>query len=217
VTKTVIVPPMLEQLTRRRLLGSGARGGAAVLLGGSAAGVLAAAAHAAPPAAAIGAVGAGDLAYVRMLIGAELLLVDFYTDAVASKHLHGRSLADTRLALINEGEHYSYLAAVVGSTGAVALTAADVNFTYPGGAFFTAASVTKLAATLEQLALGAYLGAAGNITNQVVAAAVSQMTANEAQHLAALSLRVGQPAYHDAFPAPLTIEEASDALAAYTS
>jgi len=208
---------MLEPLTRRRLFGSGARGGAAVLLGGSAAGVLAATAHATPPAAALGAVGAADLAYVRMLIGAELLLVDFYTEAVASKRLRGRSLADARLALINEGEHYNYLAAVVGSTGAAALTAADVNFTYPNGAFFTAASVTKLAGTLEQLALGAYLGAAGNIANPVVAAAVTQITANEAQHLAAFSLRAGQPAYHDAFPDPLTIEEASDALAAYTS
>jgi hypothetical protein len=77
--------------------------------------------------------------------------------------------------------------------------------------------VTKLASTLEQLALGAYLGAAGNIANAVVASAVAQITANEAQHLAALSLRAGQPAYHDAFPVPLTIVEASDALSAYTS
>ncbi len=205
------------QLTRRHLFGTGARGGAALLLGGTTAAVLAANADATPPAAAIGAVAASDLAYVRLLIGAELLMVDFYTEAVVSKHLHGRSLADARLALINEGEHYSYLAAVVGSTGGVALTAADVNFTYPDGSFFTAASVTKLAGTLEQLALGAYLGAAGNVANPVVAAALAQITANEAQHLAAFSLSAGQAAYHDAFPDPLTIEEASDALAAYTS
>jgi len=208
---------MLEQLTRRHLFGAGARGGAALLLGASTVGVLAANADANPPVAAIGAVASGDLAYVRLLIGTELLMVDFYTEAVASRHLHGRSLADARLALINEGEHYSYLAAVVGSTGAVALTAADVNFTYPVGSFFTAASVTKLASTLERLALGAYLGAAGNIGNEVVAAAVAQITANEAQHLAAFSLRAGQSAYHDAFPDPLTIEEASNALGAYTS
>jgi hypothetical protein len=91
---------MFDQLTRRHLFGTGARSGAALLLGGSAAGVLAANADASPPAAAIGAIAASDLAYVRLLIGAELLMVDFYTEAVASKHLHGRSLADARLALI---------------------------------------------------------------------------------------------------------------------
>lgn len=208
---------MLDQLTRRHLFGSGARGAGALVLGGSAAGLLAANAEANPPAASIGAVAASDLAYVRLFVGVELLMVDFYTDAVASKHLRGATLADARLALVNEGEHYKYLAAVVGSTGVAALTAADVNFTYPSGAFFTATSVTKLANTLELLALGAYLGAAGNIANLVVAAAVAQITANEAQHLAAFSLHDGQPAYHAAFPDPLTIEEASDALAAYTS
>ena len=208
---------MLDQLTRRHLFGSGVRGGAALVLGGTAAGVLAASADAYPPAASIGAIAASDLAFVRLLVGVELLMVDFYTEAVASRHLRGGALADARLALVNESEHYKYLAAVVGSTGGLALTAADVNFSYPSGAFFTAASVTGLANTLEQLTLGAYLGAGGNIANQVVAAAVAQITANEAQHLAALALRVGQPAYQDAFPDPLTIEEASDALAAYTS
>jgi len=208
---------MIDQLTRRHLFGTGARGGAALVLGGAAAGVLAANADANPPAASIGAVAASDLANVRLLVGVELLMVDFYTEAVASKHLSGGALADARLALVNEGEHYKYLAAVVGSTNVAALTAADVNFTYPSGAFFTAASVTQLAITLEELALGAYLGVAGKIANPVVAGAVGQITVNEAQHLAALLVRTGLPAYHQAFPDPLTIEEASDALAAYTS
>ena len=152
-----------------------------------------------------------------MLVGVELLMVDFYTDAVASQHLRGAALADAELALVNEGEHYNYVAAIAAATGVAALTAADINFTYPSGAFFTAKSVTKLAITLEQLALGAYLGAAGSIANPVVAAAVAQITANEAQHLAAFSLHAEQAAYHDAFPEPMTIEEASDALDAYTS
>ena len=208
---------MNSRLTRAQLLGGGVKGGAALLLGGTATGLLAAGAQANPPAGGWGAIPSGDLAYVRLLISTELLAVDFYTNAVGSKHLRGDALADAKLAFINETEHYAYLAAAVAAVGGVALTAADIDFTYPSGGFYTAASVTKLAATLEQLTLGAYLGAAGNVVNPVLQAAIAQITANEAQHLAALLVRTGLPAYHQAFPDPLTIEEASDALAAYTS
>lgn len=217
VTKSLYSAAMADRLTRSRFLGASARGGAALVVGGTAAGVLAQAAQASPPAAAIGSVSASDLAYVRLLVGLELLMVDFYTEAIASKHLQGAVRADAKLALVNEGEHYPYLAAVVASGGGVALTAADINFTYPTGAFFTAASVTKLAITLEQIAVGTYLGVAGNIANPTVAAAIAQITANEAQHLAAFSLRSGHAAYRQAFPDPLPIEEASNALATYTS
>ena len=208
---------MTGRLTRAQLLGGGARGGAALLLAGSASALLASSAQANPPAASLGAIPAGDLSYVRLLIAVELLTVDFYTHAIASRHLRLEPLADARTALINEGEHYGYLSAAITSGGGVALTAADVNFTYPANGFYTAASVIRLASTLEQLALGAYLGAAGNIADPVLQAALAQMTANEAQHLAAFAQRSRQPAFIQAFPDPLTIEEASNALDAYAS
>jgi|SRR5665213_1976597 len=212
-----MLPRVVSRLTRAQLVGGGVKGGTALLLGGAASGILAAGAQANPPAASIGAIPASDLAYVRLLISVELLAVDFYQHAVASKHLQGQALSDAKLAFINENEHYAYLAAAIASAGAAALTAADINFSYPAGGFFTAASVTKLATTLEQLALGSYLGAAGNLSNPVLAAAVAQITANEAQHLAAFSLHLRQPAFRQAFPDPMTIEEASNALGAYTS
>jgi hypothetical protein len=208
---------MTASLTRTELLSRGMRGGAALLAGGSAFGALAAAAQATPPSASLGALGAADLAYTRLLIGVELLLIDFYTSAIAAKHLGPPALADARLALTNETEHYDFLAYVLTFAGQAPLTAANVDFTYPSGAYYTAASVTGLALTLETLALGAYLGAAGNVTNPVLAAGVAQITANEAQHLCAFSRRGRQPPFHDAFPPPLTIAEASDALDSYTS
>jgi hypothetical protein len=211
------VPQVPDGLTRSQLLGAGARGGAALLLAGTGAGALATAADARPPSAPFGVLSTADLAYVRLLIGVELLLVDFYTEAIASRHLHRRALADARLTLINETEHYNYLAAAITAGGGTPLTAADVDFTYPSGAFYTARSVGGLAVSLELMALEAYLGTAGNVAAPTLQAAIAQITANEAQHLAAVSLLNGQPAFHEAFPDAMTMEEASNALDAYTS
>jgi len=205
--------PRAITLTRNQFFGAGF----ALVAGATALGLEPATALAQPPAGAPGAIPAGDLAYVRLLIGVELLAADFYTEAIASKHLRGRGNEDAVTALVNENEHYDYLGFLVKSGGGVPLTAADVNFSYPTGAFYTAKSVLALATTLEQLSLGAYLGAAGNVANPVVQSVIAQITATEAQHLSAFSLRSGGTAFHGAFPPAMTIEEASDALGAYTS
>jgi hypothetical protein len=160
---------------------------------------------------------AADLAYVRLLIGWELLTIDFYAHALGSNHL-GRAIADVaRLALANEQAHYAYLAGVVTTSGSVPLTAADVNFTYPTGAFYTARSVTRLAIKLEGFALGTYLGAGGNLATAALASAVAQIAANEAQHLTVISVHHGASAFQDAFPATMTMEASSNALDSFTS
>jgi hypothetical protein len=207
----------MDTLTRSQLLSSGLRGGAALLATGSVLGALADTAGAAPPTGALGVLPAGDLAYTRLLIAVELLAIDFYTHAIGSGHLRVATLSDANVALINETEHYTYLAGAITGAGGTPLTAADISFTYPARSFFTAGSVTGLAVLLELLSLGAYLGAAGNLTSPVLQSAVAQITANEAQHLSAFSSHSGNPPFHDAFPDALTIAEASDALDAYTS
>jgi hypothetical protein len=193
------------------------RGGAALVLGGVGFGVLASAADATPPNDALGALPAADLAYVRLLIGWELLTIDFYTHAVGSGHLNRATADVARLALANEQAHYTYLAGVLAGAGDVALTSADVSFSYPTGAFYTARSVMHLATTLENYALGACLGAGGNVVTPALASAIAQITANEAQHLSVLSLRDGVAAFQDAFPATMTMEDSSNALDTYTS
>ena len=147
---------MTPGLTRSQLLSGGARGGATLLVGGSALG----SAQGAPPSGAPGPLSAADLANARLLIGVELLMIDFYTNAVAAKHLDRDAQADAGLALINEREHYDYLAFVLTSAGLEPLSAADVDFSYPAGSYYSAASVIGLAVTLETLALGTYLGVA---------------------------------------------------------
>ena len=154
---------MTERLTRSDLLSGGVRTGAALLLAAGGLGAFADTAGATPPDDALGALPAGDLAYVRLLVASELLAIDFYTHALASRHLDRESADVMRLALANEQAHYTYLAGVMAGSGQVALTAADIDFSYPSGAFFTARSVTQLALTLERLALGTYLGAGGGV------------------------------------------------------
>jgi hypothetical protein len=179
--------------------------------------VFAATADATPPNDALGALPTGDLAYARLLIGWELLTIDFYTHAVGSGHM-SRATADVaRLALANEQAHYTYLAGVLAGAGDVALTAADVNFSYPAGAFYTARSVMRLAVKLEGYALGTCLGAAGIVVTPALASAIAQITANEAQHLSVLSARDGAPAFQDAFPGTMTMEDSSNALDDYTA
>jgi hypothetical protein len=205
------------RLTRAHLLSSGVRTGTALLLTGSAFGAMAAAADATPPSDALGVLPAGDLAYARLLSAWELLMIDFYTHALGSGHLDRAAGDVVRLALANEQGHYDYLAGVFTAAGAVPLTSADIDFTYPTGAFYTARSVLRLAVTLEGSVLGTYLGAAGNVATPALASAITQMTVNEAQHLSVLSLRVGTAAFQDAFPATMTMEDSSNALDSFTS
>jgi hypothetical protein len=193
------------------------RSGAALLLGSVGLGAFAATADAQPPNDALGTLPAGDLAYVRLLVGWELLTIDFYTHALGSGHLDRVTGDAARLVLANENAHYTYLAGVLAGAGDVALTAADVNFSYPAGAFYTARSVKRLAVTLEGFALGTALGAGGNVVTPALQSAIAQMAANEAQHLSVLSLRAGRSAFHDAFPATMTMEDSSNALDQYTS
>ena len=70
---------MSASITRGQLLSRSAKGGATLLVAGSALGKFAGVAAAAP-------LPTDDLAYVRLLVGVELLESDFYTQAVAASN-----------------------------------------------------------------------------------------------------------------------------------
>ena len=115
-----------------------------------------------------------DLAYVRLLVGTELLGIDFYTRAVDAKKLSSKGQKYLKAALANEKEHYQSVAAILSGASLVPLTAADVDFSYPKAAFDSAASITKLAAQLETAFLGAYLGAAGGMQATSLVSGIAQ-------------------------------------------
>lgn len=201
---------MTSRFSRAGLLRQGVAGGGALLLSGSAASAFASSAAAAT-------VPDGDLAYLRLLIGAELLAADFQAQALASGKPATASATLLKQMLADEKAHYKGLANLLGLAGQIPATSDDINFAYPKGSFDSDASIMKLAATLEDLTLGAYLGAVENVQTPQLRLPIGQIAANEAQHVSALAVAGGKPPVGRAFAPVLQIAAVSAALDVYES
>jgi hypothetical protein len=197
-------------LSRAQLFSRGVKGGAVLLVAGSATGFFAGS-------AAADTIPDGDLAYARLLVGAELLASDFYAKASASKQFGGDALKYLKRAMFNEQEHYRSMAAVLTGAGQTAATAADFDFSYPKGSFVSKVSIAKLGVTLETTFLGAYLGAVDGLLTNGFKQPVARIAASEAEHLSVFMQFSGGNPVGISFPDALTIDEASNALDAYTS
>jgi hypothetical protein len=192
---------VVRVLTRRRLLQTGLVGG--VLL-------------AAPPLAQA-ATPDSDLAYLRLLIGVELLTGDAYDRALASGKLDTAATSLVKQARTDERAHYNGLAVLVTNLGQVAATSDDIDFTYPAGSFGSQTATLKLASKLEALALGAYLGAVQNVQTAQLRLPIGQIAANEAQHGSAIARALGARLIGHAFAPALQIDAVSSALDAFES
>jgi len=201
---------MTTRLSRAGLLRRGAVGSGMLLASGSALAALAG------PAAAA-ATPDGDLAYLRILIGAELLTVDFQTNALGSGQLSATSKALVTTMLADENAHYTALARLLTQAGGVPATSADINFAYPKGTFDSEASIMKQAGGLEELSLGAYVGAVETVQTPELRLPIGQIAANEAQHVSALAVAGGKSAIGKAFGPALPITVVSTALDVYES
>lgn len=188
-------------LTRRRLLQTGLVGGAVLAVPPLA--------HAAAPDA--------DLAYLRLLIGVELLTIDFYGRALATRKLDPTGGALMRQMHADERAHYNGLSAAVTGLGQTPATAGDIDFAYPAGATASRGAILKLAQKLEWLALGAYLGAVQNVQAPDLRLPIGQIAANEAQHGGALAHALGAPPIGRAFAPALQIDAVSAVLGRYES
>lgn len=197
-------------MTRGTLLGRGALGGAALLGGTAVLGGLAGAASAAP-------LPVQDLAYARLLVGAELLAGDFYAQALSSAATSGQVTKYLKRAALNEQEHYASVAQILTGSGNTPAQAGDFDFSYPAGTFESEASIASFGAQLEATLLGTYLGAIAGLQTDSFKAGLASIAACEAQHGSYLSVLAGGKAFNLSFPPALTIEQASDAFDAYTS
>jgi rubrerythrin len=192
---------VLRVLTRRRLLQTGLAGGALLV---------------APP-LALAATPDADVAYLRLLVGVELLARDFYDDALSSGKLDAKASALAKQIRADERAHYNGLATLLTGIGQVPATADDIDFSYPKGAFASQDSILKLAVQLESLALGAYLGAVQNVQTATLRLPIGQIAANEAQHGGALAIATGGTPIGRAFAPSLQIGAVSAALDRYES
>jgi Ferritin-like domain len=197
-------------LTRAGLLARGAKGGVALAVGGSTFAALAGTASADP-------IPDGDLAYTRLLVGVELLAVDFYTTALAAKKFGAVGQKYIGDALSNEQGHLQYVSQILTGASLTPATADDFNFSYPKGSFDSAGAIAKLGLQLETLFLGAYLTAVGAITTAAFRGPLARIAASEAQHVCIWEVELGGRTLSSAFPAALPIDQVSDALDMYTS
>lgn len=159
-----------------------------------------------------------DLAYLRLLIGAELLAIDFHRRGLAAKRKLGAALTATfRRALADERSHYAALGKSLVDAGQPATGPGDVDFSYPRGSFASRAAIARLGWRIESVLLGSYLGAVESVQTPELRLPVGQIAANEAQHLSAVAPAAGKARIGRAFPVALSIEAASDALDAFES
>jgi len=197
-------------LTRAQLLSRSAKSGAALLMAGSAFTSFAESASADP-------LPVLDLAYARLLVGAELLASDFYSQAIAASVTTGSMTKYLRKAYLNEQEHYQSVAGIVSGSLNTPAVSGDINFSYPDGTFETPASIVAFAAKLEGIVLGAYLGAIGGIQTNSFKIGLAEIAACEAQHSSYFTTQMGGKAFSLSFLPALTIDQASNALDPYTA
>jgi hypothetical protein len=197
-------------ITRGQLLSRSAKGGTALLVAGSALGRFVDVAAADP-------VPTADLAYARLLVGVELLGSDFYEQAIAAANTGKAVGGYLKRAYANEQEHYQSVAGIISGAGQTPAVSGDIDFSYPAGTFDTQKSILTFARQLEVTMLGTYLGAIAGIQTDSLKAGLAGIAACEAQHSAYFTTVLGGKTFNLSFPPSLTIDQASNALDAYTA
>jgi len=144
--------------------------------------------------------GSGDLAIVNYALTLEYLESQFYAKVVKSGLFHGKDLAVLKRFGAEESQHVVALKKVAMSLGT---PVAEPTGKFP---ITSAAQVTALAATVENLGAAAYLGQAGNIHSKEILAAALSIHSIEARHAATLNLLLKKsPTPNGAFAKPASM------------
>ena len=159
----------------------------------------------------------GDLDIVRFALTMERLEAAFYAQVVAAHteraYLPERSIALTREIAAAEADHVQALEGVLGTAG-VAVPAAP-TFQFPRDVFVSPIAYAWFAYTLEEIGIGAYLGAVGSIQNDGLRRSAAAIYGAEARHAALLRTFAGfefAPRYYES---PLTVEQVTGLITPY--
>ncbi len=163
----------MSATTRAQFLSRGAKGGLALVAGGLVLGVA--------EGTAFGAVTA-DSDIAKLAATAELLAIDFYSNAISSGKLKGDELSYLVGAKANEVAHYDALKGVLGKA-----TPAGLKFKYPAGSFGSRHSVGALGMALETAFVGAYMGAVTAFKSNELKGVAAEIGACESRHLSVLT------------------------------
>ncbi len=159
----------------------------------------------------------GDLDIVRFALTMERLEAAFYAQVLAAhekrNYLPPRVLEVTQQLAAAEASHVGALEAVLTGAGQVLPGAATYQF--PDQVFVSPVTYSWFAYTLEEIGIGAYLGAVGSIESDAIRNAAASIYGAEAQHAALLRGFAGfdySPRY---FESPLTTEQVTQLISPY--
>ena len=160
---------------------------------------------------------AGDLDIVRFALTMERLEAAFYGQIVAAHekraYLPERLATLTRTIAAAEADHVGALEGVLTSAGAEIPPAPTFRFSSD----FSVSPIAYawFAYTLEEIGIGAYLGAVGQIQSDALRRSAAAIYGAEAQHAAILRTFAGfefAPLYYES---PLTVEQVTRLIGPY--
>jgi Ferritin-like domain len=168
----------------------------------SSAGTASSSSSAAAGTASSSSASSGDLSIVNYALTLEYLEAQFYAKVIKSGLFHGKNLSVIKTFGAEEAQHVVALKKVASSLGTAAAK--------PTGKFpiHSAAQVTALAGTVENLGAAAYLGQAGNIQSKEILAAALAIHTVEARHAATINLVLNKnPTPDGAFAKPMSMSQ----------
>lgn len=146
---------------------------------------------------ALAQAGGGDVGILNFALTLEYLESTFYKEAQRKVKLSGDTRRLAKLIGGDEDQHVAALTMAIKGAGGKPVRAPRFSFPFSDEAGFL-----KLAQTLEDTGVGAYDGAAPQISSRDVLASAGAIVQVEARHAAAIRLANGAP------PAPTAFDKA---------
>ena len=159
----------------------------------------------------------GDFDIVSFALTMERLEAAFYEQAVAAHQkrsfLSARAFEVAQKIATAEADHVGALEGVL--SGAGLLLPVTANYQFPAQVFVSPVTFAWFAYTLEEIGIGAYLGAVGSIQSDAIREAATSIYGAETQHAAVLRTLAGfdfSPRYYES---PLSVEQVTQLIGPY--
>lgn len=159
----------------------------------------------------------GDLEILNFALGLENLEQTFYQRAIdanaSRKYLHGRFAEVLPTLRDNEAAHVQAIMQTITQMGGTPVI--TPTFTFPANVFISPVAFARFAYTLEEIGVGAYLGAVGAIQSRDIRRAAASIYGTETRHAAVLRHLGGfqfSPRYYEG---PLTVAEVQGLIAPF--
>lgn len=158
-----------------------------------------------------------DLEILNFALGLERLEAAFYSQILGAQqnraYLPGRLLESARELSGIENTHVQTLQSAIAAAGGT--PPAEVNYRFPANVFISPVAFSWFGYTLEEIGIGAYLGAVGQIESNSLRKAAASIYGSEVRHAALLRSLGGftfSPRY---FESPLSVAQVQKLIAPY--